>query len=59
MERIDRELSEQIWLETLEMMSPEEIAEMERRQAAERDTDYFELATAAMRGDDEETKEAA
>jgi hypothetical protein len=49
MDRIDRELSEQIWIETLEMMSPEEIAEMERRQEFEREQDYFELAMEDLR----------
>ena len=54
MERIDRELSEQIWIETLEMMSSVELAEMVRRQEFEREQDYFDQAFTAMRGEDED-----
>jgi hypothetical protein len=53
-EYIDRELSEQIWIETLEMMSPDELAEMERRQEFEREQDFFNQAFQAMRETDTE-----
>jgi hypothetical protein len=57
-EYIDRELAEAVWIETLEIMEPEEIAEMERRQRFEREQDYFQQAFTAMR-EALETEEAA
>lgn len=48
-ERIDREILEAAYAETLEMMSPEEATELERRQATEREQDYYELAMEDLR----------